>query len=427
MFVSGQLALTPGAPELVGDGIGEQTEQVFANLRAILEAAGQRSRPGREDDRLPAEPGRLPGDERRLPQARRRRAAGPGDGRGVGAPVGRAGRDRRDCPRLTRSPTSCVPLDLPRGEGVYLVGGTVRDILLGRESFDVDIAVEGDAIAFAERPRRRGDRARPVRDGGRALSGRAALDVVTARRETYAAPAALPDVEAGTIEDDLARRDFTVNAIAASLGERLRPAGRPARRPRRPRGAGRSGSCTTGRSSTTRRGSSGRSATRAGSASGWTRRPSGSRGRASPASACSRRPGCARRWSRCSPRTGRSRRSTGSPTSRRAAELEPGLVERLDALRDELDPDAPRWRVRLTALAAAHPGLVERLSLRRQDARAVEDAVALAPRAGRGDRPGRDRRSRRSRARGARCSRWRGDDSPHCATGSRGSATSGSR
>ena len=40
-------------------------------------------------------------------------------------------------------------LDLPRGEGVYLVGGTVRDLLLGRTSFDVDIAVEGDALEFA--------------------------------------------------------------------------------------------------------------------------------------------------------------------------------------------------------------------------------------------------------------------------------------
>ena len=44
-------------------------------------------------------------------------------------------------------------LDLPRREGVYLVGGTVRDILLGREGFDIDIAVEGDAIAFARGPR----------------------------------------------------------------------------------------------------------------------------------------------------------------------------------------------------------------------------------------------------------------------------------
>jgi 2-iminobutanoate/2-iminopropanoate deaminase len=40
VFVSGQLALRPGAHELVGEGITEQTEQVFANLRAILEAAG---------------------------------------------------------------------------------------------------------------------------------------------------------------------------------------------------------------------------------------------------------------------------------------------------------------------------------------------------------------------------------------------------
>ncbi len=40
VFVSGQLALRPGSPEIVGAGIAEQTEQVFANLRAILEAAG---------------------------------------------------------------------------------------------------------------------------------------------------------------------------------------------------------------------------------------------------------------------------------------------------------------------------------------------------------------------------------------------------
>ena len=56
-----------------------------------------------------------------------------------------------------------------------------------------------------------------------------------------------------------------------------------------------------------------------------------------------------------------------------------GLVERLDALRDELDPGAPLWRLRLAVISAEHPGLVERLSLRREDARAVEDAVALAP------------------------------------------------
>ena len=110
-------------------------------------------------------------------------------------------------------------LDLPRGEGVYLVGGTVRDILLGREGFDIDIAVEGDALAFAEGLG--GEVTAHGRFGTAVVrfpDGRH-WDVVTARRETYAEPAALPDVEAGTIEEDLARRDFTVNAIAASLGD----------------------------------------------------------------------------------------------------------------------------------------------------------------------------------------------------------------
>jgi tRNA nucleotidyltransferase (CCA-adding enzyme) len=106
-------------------------------------------------------------------------------------------------------------------EGVYVVGGTVRDILLGRRSFDVDLAVVGDAIAFA--------RALAAELGGSCLPhgqfGTAVVrygdgkhvDVVTARRETYAAPAALPTVEAAGIEDDLRRRDFTINAMAVSL------------------------------------------------------------------------------------------------------------------------------------------------------------------------------------------------------------------
>ncbi len=106
-------------------------------------------------------------------------------------------------------------------EGVYLVGGTVRDILLGEPSFDVDIVVEGDAIALA-------------RDLAGALGGRVRahpkfgtavvlygdgerVDVVTARSESYHAPAVLPAVEPGTIEDDLDRRDFTINAMAVSL------------------------------------------------------------------------------------------------------------------------------------------------------------------------------------------------------------------
>jgi tRNA nucleotidyltransferase (CCA-adding enzyme) len=106
-------------------------------------------------------------------------------------------------------------------DGVYVVGGTVRDILLGRPSFDVDIAVVGDAIAFAH--------ALAVELDGSCLPhgqfGTAVVrygegkhvDVVTARRETYAEPGALPEVAAAGIEDDLRRRDFTINAMAVSL------------------------------------------------------------------------------------------------------------------------------------------------------------------------------------------------------------------
>ena len=106
-------------------------------------------------------------------------------------------------------------------DGVYLVGGTVRDMLLGRPSFDVDIAVVGDAIEFASGlAKRLGGRCQPHGQFGTAVVYYGAaqhVDIVTARRETYGAPAALPTVEPAGIEDDLLRRDFTINAMAASL------------------------------------------------------------------------------------------------------------------------------------------------------------------------------------------------------------------
>ena len=111
------------------------------------------------------------------------------------------------------------PADAPR---VSVVGGAVRDALLGiTHGPDIDLVVEGDAIALA-------------RVVGHDLGGRVVahprfgtaridlphgrhLDLVTARRETYARPGALPDVEPGDLLDDLTRRDFTVNAIAYVL------------------------------------------------------------------------------------------------------------------------------------------------------------------------------------------------------------------
>jgi tRNA nucleotidyltransferase (CCA-adding enzyme) len=106
-------------------------------------------------------------------------------------------------------------------EGVYLVGGTVRDILLAERSFDVDIAVEGDAIALAQAlADALGGRVRAHRKFGTAVviyGDDERVDVVTARTEFYDAPAALPTVEHASIREDLFRRDFTINAMAVSL------------------------------------------------------------------------------------------------------------------------------------------------------------------------------------------------------------------
>ena len=106
-------------------------------------------------------------------------------------------------------------------EGVYLVGGTVRDILLGERSFDVDIAVEGDAIALATALAEvLGGRVRPHEKFGTAVvlyGDDERVDAVTARTEFYDAPAALPTVEHASIREDLFRRDFTINAMAVSL------------------------------------------------------------------------------------------------------------------------------------------------------------------------------------------------------------------
>ena len=105
--------------------------------------------------------------------------------------------------------------------GVYLVGGTVRDVLLGEQSFDVDIAVEGDAIAFAYAlARALHGRATPHQKFGTAIvsySDDERIDVVTTRTEFYDAPGALPTVERAGLREDLFRRDFTINAMAASL------------------------------------------------------------------------------------------------------------------------------------------------------------------------------------------------------------------
>jgi tRNA nucleotidyltransferase (CCA-adding enzyme) len=121
-----------------------------------------------------------------------------------------------------RSLPAAAPL-LPRlGDAaeVHLVGGAVRDLLMGDAPTDLDLVVEGDAAAFA---RRLGGELRVHDRFGTStvlLDGHS-YDIARARRETYARPGALPDVEPASLAEDLLRRDFTVNAIAIALGGAL--------------------------------------------------------------------------------------------------------------------------------------------------------------------------------------------------------------
>ena len=112
---------------------------------------------------------------------------------------------------------------LPALEGLpptYLVGGAVRDRLRGAEPVDLDLAVEGDAReAAASVAARLGGELLEHDRFATATVRFADSDVhfATARRERYPAPGALPEVEPASIEEDLARRDFTVNAMAMAL------------------------------------------------------------------------------------------------------------------------------------------------------------------------------------------------------------------
>ncbi len=104
------------------------------------------------------------------------------------------------------------------GERVYLVGGAVRDLLLGRGRADIDLVVAGDPADLAARLG-----ASTLADHGRFATAKIDLDghvvdIAGARSETYPRPGALPVVSpTDDIEVDLGRRDFTINAMALPL------------------------------------------------------------------------------------------------------------------------------------------------------------------------------------------------------------------
>lgn len=106
---------------------------------------------------------------------------------------------------------------------IHLVGGPIRDLLLGRSVVDVDLVVDGDVHALGDAV------AREAVDGEieieahdrfgtlRIRSSEARLDLAKLRTETYAAPGALPEVAVGSLDEDLLRRDFSVNAMVCLL------------------------------------------------------------------------------------------------------------------------------------------------------------------------------------------------------------------
>jgi tRNA nucleotidyltransferase (CCA-adding enzyme) len=112
---------------------------------------------------------------------------------------------------------------LPALDGLapaYLVGGAVRDLLRGSASVDLDVAVEGDAHAVARALAERlgGEATEHARFGTASVRARELhVDLARTRRETYARPGALPAVAPAPLADDLARRDFTINAMAIGL------------------------------------------------------------------------------------------------------------------------------------------------------------------------------------------------------------------
>ncbi|MFA4015184.1 MAG: hypothetical protein RUDDFDWM_000262 [Candidatus Fervidibacterota bacterium] len=111
-----------------------------------------------------------------------------------------------------------------KGWRIFVVGGFVRDLLLGRRNYELDVMVEGEGIYLAK--------ALSELFGAKLISHEqfmtavlympdgTRIDIATCRKERYKHPAALPEVEPATAEEDLHRRDFSINAMAIDISKR---------------------------------------------------------------------------------------------------------------------------------------------------------------------------------------------------------------
>ena len=123
---------------------------------------------------------------------------------------------------LRRVGAKAHELGMRLGMRAYLVGGTVRDILMGVNNTDIDISVEGDAeklVSSWDEPGCKATLHGRYKTGTITFPDGEKVDVATARREFYEYAAAVPTVQNSSLKQDLSRRDFTVNAMSISLSE----------------------------------------------------------------------------------------------------------------------------------------------------------------------------------------------------------------